>query len=398
MITGGRSRVTMAARAKTIIKFKPSRIIIVITSIIIFIYIADKFIFPVIENEDSIDREFYEDIELRREVITKITPVFAIVICGGNKDSTKLEDDFRRQMEQSYVLLKSAAILASKSLRFIVLVDHNDVFEELLAMLSRWPENIRKKILLEKGKIVYPENGNFREKFRLCASERLFLHEALPSEEAVIFLDTDIIFLKSPEILWEEFAFFNPDQLSGLSPSLYLYHRFYKFPVYGKSGLNAGVWMMNLTRIRSIPGGWTNAILKIACNYERKLGLFDQDIANIIFNKNPQYLYELSCRWNYRDNICHLKIHPCRRVETTGIFLLHGCALNFYLDHNQKFKSLFKAFLKFEVESSLEELLQTIKTSLKNIDPKIDTSRCSKLSNIDEMLTKSLEKTISLRI
>ncbi|RXG58079.1 Glucoside xylosyltransferase 2 [Armadillidium vulgare] len=155
-------------------------------------------------------------------------------------------------------------------------------------MLSRWPENIRKKILLEKEKIVYPENGNFREKFRLCASERLFLHEALPSEEAVIFLDTDIIFLKSPEILWEEFAFFNSDQLSGLSPSLYLYHRFYK--------------------------------------------------------------------------------------------------------------ALFKAFLKFDVETPLEELLQTIKTSLKNIDPKIDTSRCSKLSNIDEMLTKSLEKTISLRI
>ncbi|KAL7643595.1 UNVERIFIED_CONTAM: hypothetical protein RMT77_005578 [Armadillidium vulgare] len=245
----------MVARSKTIIKFKSSRItriIIVITSIIILIYIADKFIFPVIENEDSLDRELYEDIELRREVITKITPVFSIVICGGNKESTKLEDDLRRQMEQSYVLLKSAAILASKSLRFIVLVDHNDVFDELLAMLSRWPENIRNKILLEKGKIVYPENGNFREKFRLCASERLFLHEALPSEEAVIFLDTDIIFLKSPEILWEEFAFFNSDQLSGLSPSLYLYHRRRNFPVYGISGLNAGVWMMNLTRIRSI--------------------------------------------------------------------------------------------------------------------------------------------------
>ncbi|RXG56063.1 Glucoside xylosyltransferase 1 [Armadillidium vulgare] len=208
-------------------------------------------------------------------------------------------------------------------------------------MLSQWPENIRNKILLEKGKIVYPKNGNFREKFRLCASERLFLHEALPSEEAVIFLDTDIIFLKSPEILWEEFAFFNSDQLSGLSPSLYLYHRRRNFPVYGKSGLNAGVWMMNLTRIRSIPGGWTNTILKIASHYERKLKHFDQDIANIIFNK-----------------------------------------------------ALFKAFLKFDVEKPLKELLQSTKTSIKNIDPKIDTSRCSKLADIDEMLTKSLEKTI----
>ncbi|KAB7502110.1 Glucoside xylosyltransferase 2 [Armadillidium nasatum] len=212
-------------------------------------------------------------------------------------------------------------------------------------MLSRWPENIRNKILLEKEKIVYPENGNFREKFRLCASERLFLSEALPSEEAVIFLDTDIIFLKSPEILWEEFAFFNSEQLSGLSPSLYLYHRFYKFPVYGKSGLNAGVWMMNLTRIRSIPRGWTTAILKIASVYEGKLKLFDQDIANILFSK-----------------------------------------------------ALFKAFLKFDVENPLEELLQSIKTSLKNIDYEIDTSRCSKLANIDEMLTKSLEKTILTRI
>ncbi|RXG55278.1 Glucoside xylosyltransferase 2 [Armadillidium vulgare] len=137
--------------------------------------------------------------------------------------------------------------------------------------------------------------------------------------------------------------------------------------------------MMNLTRIRSIPGGWTNAILKIASDYEGSLKLFDQDIANIIFSKNPKYLYELSCRWNYRDNICHLNKHPCRKVETTGIFLLHGSALKFYIDHNQKFKALFKEFLKFDVENPLEELLQSIKTSLKNIDYEIDTSRCSKL-------------------
>ncbi|KAB7500162.1 Glucoside xylosyltransferase 2 [Armadillidium nasatum] len=101
----------------------------------------------------------------------------------------------------------------------------------------------------------------------------------------LFFLIQILYSLKSPEILWEEFAFFNSDQLSGLSPSLYLYHRFYKFPVYGKSGLNAGVWMMNLTRIRSIPRRWTTAILKIASVYEGKLKLFDQDIANILFSK-----------------------------------------------------------------------------------------------------------------
>lgn len=62
-----------------------------------------------------------------------------------------------------------------------------------------------------------------REMFHACSTERLFLHKILPSEDSAVYLDTDNIFLKPPEDLWEEFSHFDSIQMSGLSPCLYLY-------------------------------------------------------------------------------------------------------------------------------------------------------------------------------
>ena len=57
-----------------------------------------------------------------------------------------------------------------------------------------------------------------------------------------------------------------------------------KFPTYGTSGLNAGVLLMNLTRIRCFEGGWTENILDIVEKYDGSLSLADQDILNILFS------------------------------------------------------------------------------------------------------------------
>ncbi|KAL7643760.1 UNVERIFIED_CONTAM: hypothetical protein RMT77_005766 [Armadillidium vulgare] len=352
--------------------------------ILILVYVAKR------ENEILRDWELFTSIKRSRT-----SEPFVITICKDN--TSKMENQNQRQMDQTYVLLKSAALLANKILRFIILVEEDDVFNEILARIENWPGRIRNKIILEKGQVWYPKSVNMKNMFRTCATERLFLHEALPSEDSVVHLDTDILFLKPPEEMLKEFSQFDSVQISGLSPCLYLYdNSHHDIPHYGKTGLNAGVWMMNLTRMKNFPGGWTNECINIVNEYKTHLRYADQDIANIIFSKNPKALYELACQWNFRDNICNKNRNPCKGVEHTGIYLLHGCAYAFYEDHNQKIKVMFNEFLNFDVERPLKELLQSIKTSLKNIDYSKSPSKCTKLPNFDKMLTTSLEKSIYL--
>ncbi|RXG67462.1 Glucoside xylosyltransferase 2, partial [Armadillidium vulgare] len=335
----------------------------------------------------------HHEIESKKK---EISPVFVITICGDKYErKNAIKDDVNRQIEQAYVLIKSAALLTKNKLRFFILVNDDSFYNTLLAKLNQWPEKIRLKFSLEKEKIWYPDTGNFMEMFRLCATERLFLLKVLPSVDSVVYLDTDMIFLKPPEDLWEEFSKFDSFQISGMAPCLFHYTPELKIPYYGKTGLIDELWMMNLTRMKTFPGGWIETCLEVYNEYRTSIRIADQDIANIIFSKNPKFLYDLECQWNYRDFTCYSGKNLCKESGTNGIFLLHGNAFNFYSDKNQKFKILFREFLHFDVNKPLEELIQTLKRSLKNINYKINKSKCAYLLNIDKLLTKSLENTIN---
>lgn len=59
-----------------------------------------------------------------------------------------------------------------------------------------------------------------------------------------------------------------------------------QIPFYGSSGLNAGIMHMNLTRMKSFPGGgWTPAVMKVFDDFRQKIKLADQDMLNILFHK-----------------------------------------------------------------------------------------------------------------
>lgn len=59
-----------------------------------------------------------------------------------------------------------------------------------------------------------------------------------------------------------------------------------QIPFYGSSGLNAGIMHMNLTRMKSFPGGgWTPAVMKVFDNFKQRIKLADQDMLNILFHK-----------------------------------------------------------------------------------------------------------------
>ena len=59
--------------------------------------------------------------------------------------------------------------------------------------------------------------------------------------------------------------------------------------LYPGVGLNAGIMLYNLTRMRTmVGGGFTEAIRFSFRKYGEQLKLIEQDILNIIFEKSPK--------------------------------------------------------------------------------------------------------------
>lgn len=103
-------------------------------------------------------------------------------------------------------------------------------------------------------------------------------------------MDTDCLVLRPVEDIWEHFSKFDSKQLAAVTPeseveALGWYNRFAQHPFYGKFGINSGVMLMNLTRMRQFR--WREKIISIYKQYKQKLTWGDQDILNIVFHNHP---------------------------------------------------------------------------------------------------------------
>ena len=107
-------------------------------------------------------------------------------------------------------------------------------------------------------KIRYPVGlQDMISMFRMCATARLFIDFMLPKVDAGIFLDTDILLMDDIKGLWAHFSQFSPSQVMGMAATENIYSTVENLPYFGPPGvgLNAGVIMMNLTRMRRMAGG-----------------------------------------------------------------------------------------------------------------------------------------------
>lgn len=77
----------------------------------------------------------------------------------------------------------------------------------------------------------------------------------LKEVDSLLYVDTDIIFLQPVEDIWALLSHFNSSQLAAMAPEheeprIGWYNRFARHPYYGKTGINSGVMLMNMTRLR----------------------------------------------------------------------------------------------------------------------------------------------------
>lgn len=155
----------------------------------------------------------------------------------------------------------------------------------LLFKLDSWPRTIQTRFNFTIYPITFPRENEkeWRKLFKPCASQRLFLPVGLPSTsnerskfqvaaanrcalcpvfqlilkdvDSLLYVDTDIIFLQPVEEIWALLSHFNSSHLAAMAPEheeprIGWYNRFARHPYYGKTGINSGVMLMNLTRIR----------------------------------------------------------------------------------------------------------------------------------------------------
>lgn len=77
----------------------------------------------------------------------------------------------------------------------------------------------------------------------------------LKEVDSLLYVDTDIIFLQPVEDIWSLLSHFNSSQLAAMAPEheeprIGWYNRFARHPYYGKTGINSGIMLMNMTRLR----------------------------------------------------------------------------------------------------------------------------------------------------
>ncbi|XP_028163603.1 glucoside xylosyltransferase 1 [Ostrinia furnacalis] len=305
--------------------------------------------------------------------------VISIVVCDS-------------RFNESLNVIKSALLFTKTPLYFVIFTDDNlrPKFDEIL---HKWKTHTRNQLDFELQRIYFPEahKEDWLNLFSKCAAQRLFIPKLLTHIDAMIYVDTDTLFLGPADEIWHFFSQFNSSQISAMTleddnPNISWYPRFAKHPFYGKYGLNSGLMLMNLTRMRTF--GWVDYVTPIMLKWKLYIPWGDQDIINIIFHYHESAVLVLPCRFNYRADQC-MYGDACAGAAARGVLLLHGSRGVF---HNQKqpaFQAIYKAIDEHEVGTDPSNSL------LNNMEKYLSEASPSNCGNLKDAFLRIPIKTIS---
>ena len=269
-----------------------------------------------------------------------------LVICDSNyspnytKTDSTVEYDFNRQIEQFRAMVGSLLYFSrSPKWKIYILTNALITFKQLTKSIEPWPEFQKSRLELKMFRtLVQKTVRDITSKYRPCGWQKLFLDSALPNEDSIIYMDNDIIFTGPVEHLWKKFSAMNSGQMLALGPEpWYLEPNQDYRPYAGKTGLNTGVMLMNLTRIRQKYGErFGNTILDEA-RLAKLPPRHDQDLVNQFLRKNKRIFFELTQKWNFLPSACTRFAPGCRECFNDGVTVVHGADASFYKKHDGKF-------------------------------------------------------------
>ncbi|KAG9337500.1 hypothetical protein JZ751_028691 [Albula glossodonta] len=313
----------------------------------------------------------------------------AVVACGDRLDET-------------FTMLKSAVLFSLKKIKFHIFAEHVLAVQFEKGM-KRWPRYLTPRFQYS----IYPLTfsiGNAEEwknLFKPCAAQRLFLPILLKDVDSLLYVDTDVVFLRPMDDIWKLLKEFNSTQVVAMSPEHEIprigwYNRFAHHPFYGTAGLNSGVMLMNLTRMRSAlfktnmtPSTllWEDLLQPMYEKYKDQITWGDQDLLNIIFYFNPESLYLIPCQWNYRPDHCRYGSN-CKGAEEEGVSILHGNNRVFHDKKQTAFTAIYETIHKYPFEDNfVQGLFQPMQTKF------LDTVN-TVCGRIPQIFLKQVEKTM----
>ncbi|RUS75284.1 hypothetical protein EGW08_016950 [Elysia chlorotica] len=262
-----------------------------------------------------------------------------VVVCGT-------------RTQETITMLKSASMVTPLNVSFIFHIFAEPEIQRFFQdQFDLWPLVHRQRLSYHIYNVTFPDSSTtnaWKKLFKPCASQRLFLPNLLRSVERLIYVDTDTVFLESLENLWAMFDDFNSTQLAGLvgeaeASFAAWYNRFANHPFYGKFGLNSGVMLMDLDRLRQT--SWLSDMQRLFHQYRLSLPWGDQDLINIYFAFHPDQMFLMPCKWNYRNDHCRYTSN-CVSAERSGISVLHGSRRTFESGKEPLLKIIHQAFTK----------------------------------------------------
>ncbi|KAM8866976.1 glucoside xylosyltransferase 2 [Synchiropus picturatus] len=321
----------------------------------------------------------------RREEVMHL----AVVACGNRLDET-------------LTLVKSALLFSLKKIKFHIFAE-DPLTAQFKEKLDQWPRSVSKKFLYALYPITFSvgDAEEWKRLFKPCAAQRLFLPVILKDVDSLLYVDTDVLFLRPMDDIWSLLKSFNSTQLAAMAPEhevpkIGWYSRFARHPFYGVTGVNSGVMLMNLTRIRStvfknsmIPTGlsWEDLLHPLYQKYKNHITWGDQDLLNIIFHYNPECLFIFPCQWNYRPDHCMYGSN-CKGAEEEGVSILHGNRGVYHDDKQPAFKVVYDAIHDFPFEDNMfQSLFYPIQTKF------LDTVH-TLCGRIPQVFLKQIEKTM----
>ncbi|EIE21821.1 hypothetical protein COCSUDRAFT_56271 [Coccomyxa subellipsoidea C-169] len=154
---------------------------------------------------------------------------------------------------------------------------------------------------------VHPKFPGATTLFKLCSTERMYLHQHADFKDLdkVIYVDTDTLWLDDAVFWWTHFkhvgtmraAFGLAENAGSGNGSWYINA---PIPHHGERGVNAGTMMASLAAIRA--SNFTAERDAIIANYLplNQLPLGDQDVLNIYGHDHPDQIYVMPCIFNFR--------------------------------------------------------------------------------------------------
>jgi len=283
----------------------------------------------------------------------------AVVACGD-------------RMPETIILLKSAVMFSSSTLLHFHIFTEAELQPQFKEALESWPAFVKERFSFNIRSISYPESEDFEKwkvLFKPCASQRLFFPQILTEIDRLLYVDTDILFLKPVQDIWRLFSHFNSSQLAALAPehedkAMGWYNRFAMHPFYGELGVNSGVMLMHLDRMRA--SRWERKMIAYQQEYDKKIVWGDQDLINIYFHYFPEKLLLFSCQWNYRPDHCMYN-QNCHSAVENGVSVLHGNRRVFHNEKQPAFKAVYNAVAEFDFEKGDPEkdLIQRVQIDLR---------------------------------